>query len=134
MIICLATYEDRLAALFDTAAAFDLFDAIPGAAITPKQRISLPQANTADKIAALHAQGVEQLICGAISGGEQHAFAQAGIELSPWRCGTITQVLNAFAADRLDLVTMPGCGRGRTQDGNCNRRRRCLCVKGDNTQ
>ncbi|MGE4299558.1 MAG: NifB/NifX family molybdenum-iron cluster-binding protein [Desulfovibrionaceae bacterium] len=131
MIVCLATYEDRLAALFDTAAAFDLFEMAPGAGITPTQRLSLPQADTAAKIAALHAQGVEQLICGAISGGEQHAFAQAGIALTPWRCGTIAQILDALATDNLDMVAMPGCGRGLAQGGTCHRRRRCTCAKGD---
>ena len=61
--------------------------------------------------------GVEVLICGAISMPLEAMLVSAGVRVIPHTCGTVEEVLQAFASGRLtdETFLMPGC---------CGRRRR----------
>ena len=61
--------------------------------------------------------GVNVLICGAISMPLETMLVSAGVRVIPHTCGTVEEVLQAFASGRLtdETFLMPGC---------CGRRRR----------
>jgi predicted Fe-Mo cluster-binding NifX family protein len=70
--------------------------------------------------------GVETLVCGAISRELEALLVEEGILVIARICGTIDDVLNAYAAGTLGApqYAMPGCcGQGRRRfRGRCRRR------------
>lgn len=60
-------------------------------------------------------EGVEILICGAISGVAQTILEDKGIAVVPWIRGPVDEVIEACArgVDVGTLYAMPGCRRGR---------------------
>ncbi|MCK4661133.1 MAG: NifB/NifX family molybdenum-iron cluster-binding protein [Phycisphaerae bacterium] len=61
--------------------------------------------------------GVDVLICGAISMPLEAMLVSAGVRVIPHTCGTVEEIIQAFASGRLtdETFLMPGC---------CGRRRR----------
>ena len=61
--------------------------------------------------------GVDVLICGAVSRPLEDMLRANGVQVTPWVCGSVEEVLQAFLCGRLSEASflMPGC---------CGRRRR----------
>ena len=73
----------------------------------------------ADRLAQ---QGVDTLICGAISRALESLLTARGVQVIPRVCGSVDEVLGAFCTGELDdeRFAMPGCCDGRRR-----RQRRC---------
>ena len=111
MLLCLACFENRLAALFENSQVFRLYRAT-GGRFVPDGHLTLPPQEPSEMIAALKSCGVDVLICGAVSGCTRRMLTQAGIEVVAWVRGDLDQVLEAYGNGTLDALAMPGCGRG----------------------
>ncbi|NCC24534.1 MAG: dinitrogenase iron-molybdenum cofactor biosynthesis protein [Deltaproteobacteria bacterium] len=118
-----ATFENRLASLFEKAANIQVFRQIDHE-ICPVGRFSLPQGDLQAKVSTLLSHGVKHLICGAVSNCDQRYLKASGIIIHPWFRGSLEDVLAAWAADDLQRMIMPGC-RGRCRAGNRNREQTC---------
>ncbi|MFW6325305.1 MAG: NifB/NifX family molybdenum-iron cluster-binding protein [Desulfovermiculus sp.] len=110
MRICLAAYNHRLAALFDTASRLLLFDAL-GDRLQPAGEVHPPGDGAASRIAAVLACGAEVLVCGAMSRCTRRILSDSGLVVWDWVRGDIDEVLTAWAQGRLQDLSMPGCQR-----------------------
>lgn len=108
MLIALATYENRLAALFENACEVRLFTRKHDQ-IYPAGCHSLPYSDLCARISALTSCGVTLLICGGITGCSRRLLSRAGVEVIPWIGGEVDTVLQAWAEDRLGTLVLPGC-------------------------
>jgi predicted Fe-Mo cluster-binding NifX family protein len=110
MRICLAAYNHRLAALFDTASRLLLFDGL-GDGLQPAGEVHPPGEGAASRIAAVLACGAEVLVCGAMSRCTRRILSDSGLVVWDWVRGDIDEVLTAWAQNRLQDLSMPGCQR-----------------------
>lgn len=108
MIVSLAAFEDRLAAVFESAESYPLFRLEDGQ-IYPVGLLSLPKKDPTERITALAAHGVSLLVCGAICGCHRRRCIDFGIEVVPWVCGSSNSVLAALVENSLNTLRMPGC-------------------------
>lgn len=120
MLICLATYEDRLASLFENASSFKLYDIKDGKA-APAGDLTFSGLDAGSVATALADSGAELLVCGGISGTSLTLLEQHGVTAAPWIRGGIEEVLAAVADENLDALAMPGAqgaaGRGMGRGG-----------------
>jgi len=112
VLLCLACFENRLAALFENSQVFRLYRADKGRFV-PHGHLTLPPQEPSEMVAALKSCGVDVLICGAVGGCTRRILAQAGIEVVAWVRGDLERVLEAYGNGTLDKLAMPGCGRGQ---------------------
>lgn len=110
MRICLAVYNHRLAALFDTASRLLLYDALD-TALNPAGEVLPPGEGAASRIAAVLACGAEVLVCGALSRCSRQILSDSGLVVWDWVRGDIQDILCAWQEDRLQDMSMPGCLR-----------------------
>lgn len=108
MLLALATYENRLAALFENACEIRLFTR-EHENIYPAGRHSLPYSDLCARISALTSCGVTLLICGGITGCSRRLLTQSGIDVIPWIGGEVDTVLQAWNKNRLGTLVLPGC-------------------------
>lgn len=113
MIVCLACYGDRLAAVFENADELKLFDVHDNGNIYPAGHLSLPSKDPTDRTSAIMACGVSFLVCGALTWQARRAIEQAGVAVAPFVRGRVDEVLRAVADGTLESMAMPGCGCGR---------------------
>jgi predicted Fe-Mo cluster-binding NifX family protein len=112
-------WEQRIAPVFDTARQILLIEAVDGRVTTESEHQI--DADPARRLAWMNAQGVQTLVCGAVSRPLQERLLAAGIAVFPFVAGDRRQVVRAFLSGALRgaAFTMPGC---------CGRRRmRCGC-------
>jgi predicted Fe-Mo cluster-binding NifX family protein len=123
MLVCLACYGDRVAALLENATELRFYGA--GAAGSPDQRpvvrVRLPapvlEGGLGALLAALESAGAGALVCGGVTGCALEALARAGLTVVPWVGGVADEVAQAWAAGRIATMKLPGCA-------GCGRRRR----------
>lgn len=112
MLLCLACYGDRLASLADKADQYRLYRVEDGSTeleggITPPERSATGLA------AALSSCGVDEFVCGGITGCCRRQLESTGVSVCPWVSGSVEQVLDAWLSDSLETLSMPGCGGPR---------------------
>lgn len=120
-MLCLACHEDRLATLLETATELRFYG--PGldrAGVSkPGGRVCASPHDLADLLVS---RGVDELICGAVTGCCRSTLELRGIRVLPWIAGRVEQVLASYADKQLETLAMPGCprlgGYGRRQ-GPC---------------
>lgn len=120
MLVCLACYGDRVAALLETATELRLYRKEQEAA-TPCGVIPAPETGVLALVDLLAASEVDMLICGGLSGCALAALRQSGVAVAPWVGGTAEEVVRAWTAGGvpgLEALRLPGCGLG-----NCRGRR-----------
>lgn len=112
MSLALATYENRIASLFESSDRFVIMDV---ASFDLEKSRSIPVGNNSpcELIKILKANNVTVLICGAISGNNHHQIEAEGIQVIAWITGDIQSVVQAYLAGNLYSPTfiMPGIGR-----------------------
>lgn len=118
MRVCLACFETRLAAVFENASELRLYDVCDNE-IRPAGHLPLPSKDPTDTISATLACGADLLICGAMCGRTRNCLESSGLHVTPWVGGSIERVLEAFGANTLDNLVMPGCRNVRRQRGQC---------------
>ncbi len=110
-----AIWENRIAPVFDTARQIHVIE-VEGGQVIRETDVLLPEGLPAHKVAALQEQGVESLVCGAISRPMQALVASYNIQVLGFIAGDLREVTQAWLSGTLDRRTfgMPGCcGRGR---------------------
>jgi predicted Fe-Mo cluster-binding NifX family protein len=114
-----ATWENRIAPVFDTAHQIHVIEVESGEIVREADEV-LTEDLPAHKAVALVDRGVEALVCGAISRPMQILIASYGIQVFAFIAGDLHEVMQAWFAGTLDRNTfgMPGCcGRGRGRMG-----------------
>lgn len=107
MRICLATYEDRLAALLENAAWLTVYEVRPGR-IQQTGGVNMPGGGPEELLRALRTLGVKLLICGAVTKASADVLRAGGIRLADWIGGETGAVLTAFQEGRLERMALPG--------------------------
>jgi len=122
MLIAVPVFRSRISPVFDVAQILfmvDVEDGVEGG----RRELSLSGLRPKERSALLEREGVDLLICGAITRFSQHLVERAGIRIHAGVAGDVEQVLNAFCQNRLDQACfrMPGCCRRRGQRGRGGR-------------
>ena len=126
MKVAIPQWQGRVSPVFDVAGQMLVVEIDGGREWSRQERhldAEFPQA----RAAWLVREGIDVLICGAISRCQESAVVQAGVELIPQICGDVECILDAFIEGQLeqDSFRMPGCrGKGRRrrhQGGLCRK-------------
>ena len=115
MKVAFSTWNNRIAPVFDVARQALILDVDSGR-ITGQAEHALPGEALEGKAASLAGQGVEVLVCGAISRPLMAIIAASGIRVTPFQAGDLSEVIQGWLSDGLanGAFFMPGCcGRGR---------------------
>ena len=122
-----ATWNDRIAPVFDVARSVQLVE-IEDGQIVHQKKIGVTGDMANLKAAGLAELGIDTLVCGAISSSLQTMIAAYGIKVIGFVAGNLQEVIQAWACGRLAdsaAFVMPGCrkpGRSRTRrENNMNR-------------
>lgn len=115
MLLCLACYGSRLASVLDSAPELVLYR-VEGGRAEPAGHLPGPRGDAEILWQILGEQGVDTLVCGAVTGRCLAGLHAAGIAVQPWVGGTSEDVLQAWLEGRLDDLRLPGC---RARSGDC---------------
>ncbi len=113
MKICLATYKNRLASLFENATTLKMYTYENGS-IASAGEMSFPDKGSSSRISAMIACGVEMLVCGALCKNTKQILHNHSIEVLDWRRGDIQEVLDAIISNSDHQLLMPGCQNQKT--------------------
>jgi hypothetical protein len=120
MLVCLACYGDRVAALLETATRLRFYQQ---ESTVPLRQIELPapvQSIGLDALLGLLlAEEGSVLICGGLACCARDNLRRAGVRVVPWIGGAADEVALAWWSGRIQQFRMPGCGRKWRQ---CSRR------------
>lgn len=126
MKVAIPVWNHRVSPVFDTAQKLLIFQD------TKEEQLNLSECMLAgldfySRIELMEEQGIEILICGAISGPLEHEIWLKGIKVISYICGDVEEVYRAFRNKQLaqERFIMPGCrGRSRYQHRyKCQRRK-----------
>ncbi len=112
-------WSGRVSPVFDSAGELLLLDIQQGQ-VTARDHVAVDGAEPLQRVSMLADKGVTTLICGAVSRLLADWLAARGVEVLPFVCGDVEEVISAFLDGRLpsDELTMPGCcGRWRNRCG-----------------
>jgi predicted Fe-Mo cluster-binding NifX family protein len=106
-------WDKRIAPVFDTATQIHLVETDSQRIVASSEGLLTDQF-PARKVMALRAQGVETLVCGAISCQLHELVSAYGIKVIPFVAGDLSEVVQAYLGGMLESgkYFMPGC-RGR---------------------
>lgn len=125
MKVAFATWDNRIAPVFDVARQIHLIEAESGRILTETQEV-LPDDMLPQKALRLAEMGVGTLVCGAISRPLHKMVIAYGIQVIPFVAGDLKEVIQAWMAGTPLSVAfaMPGCcGEGH------RRRFRSVCCR-----
>lgn len=114
MKIAVSTWNGRISPVFDVSRQMVVVEIDQGI-IQRKSEESLHE-DIARKVEKISEDGIQFLICGAISQSLADALVLRGIRIIPFITGTVDEVIEAWITNRLNrsCFAMPGCcGRGR---------------------
>jgi predicted Fe-Mo cluster-binding NifX family protein len=111
--VAFAVWNDRIAPVFDVARQVLLKDVESGRVVSEDAIYYLREGTLAGKAIWLATQGVDVLVCGAISRPLQAMVAGYGIRVIPFVAGDLHEITRAWLAGTLEsgLFAMPGCCR-----------------------
>ncbi len=120
MKTAITVWDGRIAPVFDVSGQLLLIES-EGKRVVGERIIPFQQNTLNDRISFLLNEGVEHIICGAISCQAQALAENAGISVNGFIAGDRNDVVNAWLEGRLleGKFAMPGCGRRK----RCCRRR-----------
>jgi predicted Fe-Mo cluster-binding NifX family protein len=106
-------HRGRVSPVFDVAERLLVVD-IENGHEARRRQVPVTETAASRRAACLTELGIDTLVCGAISGPLEDMIGASGIQMFPWRCGPVEDVLNALLCRRLteEAYAMPGC-RGR---------------------
>jgi predicted Fe-Mo cluster-binding NifX family protein len=125
MLVCVACFGDRVAALLETASELRFYSRSPSgpasgqdqaaapptafqsgsmALPTPVQRLGL-----SGLIGMLKASGAAVLMCGGLTCCAMEALRNSGVHVVPWIGGEPGEVAQAWWSDSIHTMKMPGC-------------------------
>jgi predicted Fe-Mo cluster-binding NifX family protein len=108
--IGLTVLGNRIAPVFDVSGTLLVLEIENNSVINKKKEI-LDAHDINLKFNIMKALGIETLVCGAISRRFQYKAEESGIDLIPFICGNIDDVINSFLSGKpLNIeYSMPGC-------------------------
>jgi predicted Fe-Mo cluster-binding NifX family protein len=111
MRLAVAVWEGRVSPVFDSAGAVAVVT-VEGSRETGRTAVELRGAGPKERADILGREGVDTLICGAVSQPVAEALAAVGIRVVPFVAGDADAVLAAFLRGEtlLPRFAMPGCG------------------------
>lgn len=112
MKLAITVWNGRIAPLFDVAKHVLVISTEGfGKPVTELMTVELHDDNVEQKIAALSAIGVDEVVCGAISREYEEALMTAGIDMNAYVAGDIADVVSAWQEGTLRQrgYSMPGC-------------------------
>lgn len=120
MKIAVSNWNGRVSPVFDVSRQMVVVEIDQGI-IQRKSEESLHE-DIARKVEKISGDGIQFLICGAISQSLAEVLTLRGIQIIPFITGNVDDVIQAWITDRLDrpCFAMPGC---------CGRNRRRLRTK-----
>ena len=122
----ITAFNARVSPVFDASERLEVFE-VNGDRLNPIGTALLGGGTLQGRIAQLREQGIDTLICGAITTYAQDLLIAAGIRVISWICGPVDDVLEAYLTNTLDASgwMMPGCDnrRSRRGRGRCRRAR-----------
>jgi len=107
--LALPVFEDRVSAIFDNCTQLLLVNFAGGKYIS-RRKLYMKSNNLPRMLEILKTEGVQVVICGAISRCMQRAVEANGIYVISWISGSVSDVLDAYAKGTLGNYVMPGCG------------------------
>ena len=136
MKVAIPKSRRRIAPLFEVAERFLIvdLDRSPTGHARPWRIWRTGDLLIDEKCRALRAEGVEVLLCGALSKAWERYLIELGIEVHPFLLGNIDDILATFeqeGAAGMYRQTMPGRLRHRGVQGRANGERHCcgnLCI------
>jgi predicted Fe-Mo cluster-binding NifX family protein len=128
MKIALSIFKNSISTVFDAADHLLILEA-DGTNGQKRTTVKIGSADPANRMAQLKDQGINVLICGAISRPLQASIASLGIAVHPFVRGQVEEVIAAYQNGSLnhEVFAMPGCrgrglragGRGRNSGMRC---------------
>jgi len=112
MKVALPVWNGRISPVFDTAQRFVVVEFEGGEEVS-RDSLVIPGIHFYDKARRLKEEGVDVLICGAISNHAVSVVCANGIRVIPWVSGNADEVLDSFISGALmdGRFAMPGCRR-----------------------
>ena len=112
MKIALSIFKDKISTVFDAADQLLVLET-DGTAGQKRTMIRTGSTDPANRATQLRDQGINVLICGAISWPLQRSIASMGITVYPFVRGTVEEIIDAYYDERLNSenYAMPGCVR-----------------------
>ena len=130
MKIAIATWENRISPVFDTARNLLIVDVEDKQEIKRKEQVLVPQPMR-ERVHWMKKLGIDCLICGAITRPLYEALRSNGLLIIPYVCGDVDEILKSYLAgqDIENQFTMPGRKRKRYRFG---RLRTDYCLRYNN--
>lgn len=127
MTVCIACYSERVASLLDGATELRFFcRSAPTQGSLELMRLRLDKPVEAlglhMLLDILREGGVNTLLCGGLTGCSRAALENSELKVHSWIGGRIEAVADAWAARRLEVMRMPGCGWRRQGTRPCTAR------------
>lgn len=125
MKVAIPQWNGRVSPVFDVAGSLLLVEVADGQELRRNEG-SLTATDPLRRAKQVAQFGAEVLICGAISLPLEAALASAGVQVLPFTCGRVEEVLAAFMNGQLTdgAFLMPGCCGWRRRFRRRNRRGR----------
>jgi len=130
MKVAVTVFEGSISTVCDFCNRLWLFDIEEG---EPRNRstVSFESSLWPARVHQLKGLDVRVLLCGALSRPLERMLQMAGIEVIPWLCGPVEEILRAYLRGGLPVArfSLPGCSRqGESPQGRgvrgCGRRAR----------
>jgi predicted Fe-Mo cluster-binding NifX family protein len=116
MKVAIPQWRGRVSPVFDVAGSLLLVDVNDGQELQ-REESALTASDPLKRAKQVSRLGTDVLICGAISWPLEVALSSDGVQVIPFTCGTVEEVLAAFVNGQLTshAFSMPGCcgWRGR---------------------
>lgn len=122
-----ATWNDRLAPLFDTSDNWMVYRVQPdGTFQCASEKVG--ELTPEEKVCRLVTLRCQLLVCGAISRHLQNRLEDAGIRVAGFRSGLLDCLVTAWMQGDTGLFRfmMPGCRKHRRRQGNRNTSNPCI--------
>ena len=110
MRIAIPVWNDRVSPVFDVSRTIRIVDIADGA-VSREAIHTLENEARASKLAKL---GVDILICAAVSTPLEATLWVSGIEVIPDTCGTVEEIIEAFASGDTELTRFRSPGNSRS--------------------
>lgn len=101
MKVAITQWQNRVSPVFDVACTFMMIEFVDGRE-QRREMISFPSGESFNRVRLLHQLGVQVLICGAVSQPLESALVSAEIQVIPYICGVVDDVLKAYIHGYLD--------------------------------
>ena len=120
MKVAVPTWTGRVSPVFDVAKRL-LLVTLEGDGEVSREEAAIEETQPMARAKRITQLGVDVLICGAISMPLEAMLVSGGVRVIPHTCGTVEDIVLAFASGQLtdETFLMPGCCGRRRHDPLC---------------